>query len=45
MIEISISGIISIVGVFFLMGMGIGVFHMVRVVKRELAKLEEALSE
>ena len=45
MIEISISGLVSITGVFFLIGMAIGVFCMVRVVKRELAKLEELLND
>jgi len=41
MIEISISNLVLIVGIFFLLGESIGIFAMVRIAKREINKLEE----
>jgi len=43
MIEVSISNLILTVGIFFLIGLGIGCFSMVMVTKRELEKLEDDL--
>jgi len=41
MIEISISNLVTCIGIFFLLGIGIGIYSMVKVVKKELDKLEE----
>jgi uncharacterized protein YneF (UPF0154 family) len=40
MIEIGISALVLTVGLFFLLGMGIGIFAMVKAVKNELEHWE-----
>ena len=43
MIEISINNLVLSVGIFFLLGLSIGILHMYRIMKRELKKLEDDL--
>jgi len=40
MIEISISGLVLVIGIFFILGMALGIVSMIKCLKRGLDNLE-----